>query len=630
MKKLIPILTFALILFLPGRGFGFTETFYVTADGNGTDPENSACVSAGPRTCWDWADFALAGNWNGELADANDGEIGPNDLVVIKDDGGDFNVNIWMNITESGTSGKPITIQAGSGDTPVIDTSTELVNDDLAGSLPWNDVGATWTANVGGVGANVWSMPDMVGSYERTPGRLYLDGAEYPVSDAAANIDATDRWYFNDGTDLLYVYATENPKTMYSSMKGTMVPQTMNINAEAYITIDGLTLKGGYFSNLECDGCTNFILENSTLGDKSIKAILIKGGGAAAEDIIIRNNTIDANYTFVVDHITNSDGIHFQDAVDGAEIYGNTIINTGHCAINISSTTDPITDVNIYDNEMYSPDVDYAHGICVDGTADGGTISDTYNINIYRNSIHDFSVQNQINGANITFTHNLIYSIKNRSTRLGSNDEAWGLDLGPFGGLGPLKNSTIAYNIFYDIDEAGIWMGNAIADMENNVIANNLFIDMGAGSNYATDMTDIAIFIPDDANVLANTWSNNLIYNSGTADVIYNGAENANNYKRTVVEFDGDSGDNCGGSCGAQTISGHTGKNIDPQFINAGADNFSLKSGSPARNGAIYIPGYTTKLRPEVCASFDPANVTTMQDILSIGACGIYRGAAGQ
>lgn len=66
----------------------------------------------------------------------------------------------------------------------------------------------------------------------------------------------------------------------------------------------------------------------------------------------------------------------------------------------------------------------------------------------------------------------------------------------------------------------------------------------------------------------------------------------------------------------------------DPLFTNAAGDDFSIKRG-PADIGAVYIPGFTTKLRPETCANYDPSNVATMGDILSLGACGIYRGAAG-
>lgn len=86
------------------------------------------------------------------------------------------------------------------------------------------------------------------------------------------------------------------------------------------------------------------------------------------------------------------------------------------------------------------------------------------------------------------------------------------------------------------------------------------------------------------------------------------------------------------GAGGAGAAGGYTNTDAadqyqtDPLFTNAGGGVFTLLPNSPARHGAVYIPGYTTKLRPE---STWPSGVTTMEDILSIGAYGVYRGAAG-
>jgi len=65
-----------------------------------------------------------------------------------------------------------------------------------------------------------------------------------------------------------------------------------------------------------------------------------------------------------------------------------------------------------------------------------------------------------------------------------------------------------------------------------------------------------------------------------------------------------------------------------PMFTNTGTGDLTLKPGSPARHGATYIAGYTTALDPS--ATFGVGyNGLTMEDILSIGAYGVYRGAAG-
>jgi len=98
---------------LAGQAWGATETFYVCHGGDGSLPETNAC-----GTAWDEADFNNADNWDTD--DQDDGKIGPNDEVLFLDDGGSFTAD-QLTIQSSGLSGKPITIKAASGDSPIID-----------------------------------------------------------------------------------------------------------------------------------------------------------------------------------------------------------------------------------------------------------------------------------------------------------------------------------------------------------------------------------------------------------------------------------------------------------------------------------------------------------------------------
>ena len=120
-----------------------TETFYVCEGGDGTLPETATCATA-----YDAADFNTAGNWDTD--DADDGQIGPNDTVLLMDDGGKFLTQ--FTVQESGTSGKPITIGAQSGDSPI-----------LSGA----DVISTWAAGA----ANVWNT-----ALTTEPNIVYFDG----------------------------------------------------------------------------------------------------------------------------------------------------------------------------------------------------------------------------------------------------------------------------------------------------------------------------------------------------------------------------------------------------------------------------------------------------------------------
>lgn len=110
-RALLLVPTFALLPALVGA---YTEVFYVCQGGDGTLPETATCATA-----YDAADFNTAGNW--DIDDSDDGKIGPNDDVVIMDDGGD--VRTALTIQTDGLSGLPITIKAESGGAPILNAA---------------------------------------------------------------------------------------------------------------------------------------------------------------------------------------------------------------------------------------------------------------------------------------------------------------------------------------------------------------------------------------------------------------------------------------------------------------------------------------------------------------------------
>ncbi len=105
------------LIMLPAVCLGYTETFYVCRGGNGSDPKNPGCGSAG--TCWDADHFSNLNNWASD--DQDDGKIGPNDRVIFLNNGGWFTrrTNPVLNVRGSGLRGKPITLQGESGTMPI-------------------------------------------------------------------------------------------------------------------------------------------------------------------------------------------------------------------------------------------------------------------------------------------------------------------------------------------------------------------------------------------------------------------------------------------------------------------------------------------------------------------------------
>jgi hypothetical protein len=101
---------------LPGGGA--TETFYLCASGGGGAPETDSCTGA-----FDVDDINTNANWAN--VDSDDGLIGPNDRIYIKDDDGTFTAQLWIaglsNYT--GISGKPVLFLPYPGDTVTFDIS---------------------------------------------------------------------------------------------------------------------------------------------------------------------------------------------------------------------------------------------------------------------------------------------------------------------------------------------------------------------------------------------------------------------------------------------------------------------------------------------------------------------------
>jgi len=215
-----------------------------------------------------------------------------------------------------------------------------------------------------------------------------------------------------------------------------------------------------------------------------------------------------------------------------------------------------------------------------------------------------------------------------------------------YNGIYVNKSSTpiIRYNQLYDNGSYGIHFDETAGTI-SGTIQNNLVWDNASGirvrtgsvanvySNILYSNTNYGLIV-DDANSNI-TAKNNIIAENGTYEIqIVADVDQAIDVDHTQYYHSGGGtpyhykGTDCNFADWKTNSSQDANSPIpaDPLFTNAAGDDFTLKPNSPCRHGAVYIPGYTTKLRPE--ASW-PDNVVTMEDILSIGAYGVYRGSAG-
>ena len=516
MKKLI--LTIIILLFtLPC--WGATETFYMCHGGDGTLPETAICATA-----YDEADFNTAGNWDTD--DADDGKIGPNDEVLLLDDGGAFNTKLI--VQTEGLSGKNIVIKNGTGESPVVDCRAALTAWDTSGN--WTQDGA----------ADRWYI-DSSGMTYSNPGRMWFtkigdsgltEGQE--VVDAAS-VDAEYEWYYDSGNTNIYVYSTSNPASYFADMKGLVANQyALQVYDKDYLEITGISFYGGNSASV-CMREVQYVYFHDNTVSYGEKGIAIYGKVTANYDVYSRvyiyNNTIDSGY--VLDNsnaiVALSDGISLFEGCQYSEIYSNTVKNWGHTGITLGGwdiTKWPVfaSDNIVRDNDVSAPDLDYGRGFEIFGTA-----ARSQNNLVYRNNFHDLSVRIQFNGNDNTFYSNTVANVTN-PTRTGSTTRGQGIRLNTWtynANTLVSYNNKVLNNTFFDTDEAGIDLANDLdtSDVYGHTIQNNIILNCGDDSI----ASQYGLMVKDDTDINNNTISNNDIYSSTR------GAGNEVSYRGTAM-----------------------------------------------------------------------------------------------
>jgi len=125
MKKILSIITVLFLIFLAKDGH--CATYYLSASGDNS--ASSTDCSTGPM----------------DMTDFNGASFGAGDTINVCDDDGVFRSQ--MTIPSSGTEGNPITIQAMTGDDPIISGADLMTDWDTIGSDIWYSVTAV-TPNI--------------------------------------------------------------------------------------------------------------------------------------------------------------------------------------------------------------------------------------------------------------------------------------------------------------------------------------------------------------------------------------------------------------------------------------------------------------------------------------------------
>jgi len=396
------------------------------------------------------------------------------------------------------------------------------------------------------------------------PNMVWFDGVAYPEAASAILVDATDRWYWDNGETILYVYATSSPELAYTS-PGVEAPSKITsflLYDSDYVRIENLHFKyatmatgaiQGDSDNNEISGCT-FTGSSGYPGTGYNFQIQGTSDDNTIEDSTFTNN----NY-----HLANDTVSLFCDGADcptSNTIQNCVIKNGGHTTLHLINVSNNI----IQDNEIYTDATDgTTYGRCLDVE---GTVTSGANI-FRRNYIHNSydgvysGCGNQINGAANEFYNNIV-----------AFGNSYGLKISDYNDVIEYRavNNLFYNNVIYGHDKQGIYNNCNLAESGGNIFKNNIIAENGS------DESNQQVFILNDADAEDIDMMYNLIFSSSTSDTVY-----YNDAARTVAYME-------------TNVSGDWSNNVvsDPLFTNAAGGDFTLQVGSPCINTGVIPAGF--------------------------------------
>ncbi|MFK8008063.1 MAG: T9SS type A sorting domain-containing protein [Saprospiraceae bacterium] len=478
----------------------------------------------------------------------------------------------------SGAVGQSIIFDAygtASDPDPIVTTITDINN-------------ANNSANWIETSPNIWTLSASI-----PPGRLFLDGIEYLRSSTLADVGMNDsqgafgHWFFDSSTNLIYLYASQNPATLFTEIEGSAVFVSTSVFNTEYLTFKNIDFQGGSGAALGFYGCSNIIVQSCKLGKFANSGILVinttvSGVDEPSHNNTFTNNIFDSGFTFSYGLGSErgcGDGIKLFYGAYDCVIKDNTFKNWAHNAVELLGTQSSTTGVNnnlIYDNQISAPDIPYAHALGADGIS-----GKCQNNEFYRNNIRDCRTSSQINGNNNWVHHNIIQHMRNSPSK--NQPTAHAFVLGVYGTDFVSENNRFDYNLIIDTDESAFLVrGYGFTNqVSGNSIRNNIIYQTGQApyNNAYTEGTGLVIYDTNTNGVGPNTYQNNLFYNSlaTTNDVFY---QDISTYY-SASQFNAQNG--VDGNTVANNLNG------DPLFTDLANENFLPQNTSPAVNAGIDV-----------------------------------------
>jgi hypothetical protein len=315
-KVIFSALSFVLFL-IPSVCIAYTEVFYVCQNGNGSAPKGGKC-----STAWSADDFSAVSNWDSD--NQIDGKIGPNDRVVILDEGGRLNrssgTGVLM-VRGSGTRNYPIVIEGETGQIPIVDGQ--------------NSRTCLYAAQI---------------DFITIRGIRFTLGNKY-------SIDV----YNGDG------WIIENCIADNAGGANIIVTGDGGIirGCESYNARSG---HGVYLTGDSGAVATNWTVEECYIYENAVHGIQINSEGGRNTGIITRYNWIEDNRSAGINELGSDGGAHFGNIIIYHDSFNN---NTSGMYIDHDGLGYQPRNIKVYNNIFYG---NFRYGINIDGNNSGHAI----------------------------------------------------------------------------------------------------------------------------------------------------------------------------------------------------------------------------------------------------------------
>jgi hypothetical protein len=483
---------------------------------------------------------------------------------------------VWretLNVGASGTAASPVTYGTyGTGAPPILTGANNITGfaADLTRAAVWN--------------ATVTTQPNVIVVGSAIP---------HAMATSKAAIAAPGDWYWAAGA--LSVFAASDPSgTVEAGNRGYGVIRT---NDNSYVTIDGLTIRGGNGQgiNVGSISVTGIVVRNCIVESNATEGFNVLGS-ATAHDLTIDHCTIQNNGWW---------GIAVGDQyIASSQISNNVITGNGWMSVGnnqeYSQIDGALGNFNIFGNTISATTPrgckngaslgDFCHGIYYSSGFGG---DQTIPANIYQNAVYSNGYGDGIKAvgsANIYY--NTVYGNAGAGVMVGQNSSI-------------NVAYVISYNVIYNnntdnansgIVEQSKGTGRITLSLYNNTVYQN------------ANSSQQEIKITDDLTASLNVL-NNVMYTTTTRRTISLAAQTGavNIDYNLHWRADGAPVMTYAGSGKAFTewralgFDTHAPTPANPLFNNPPSD-LTLRAGAPGIGAGVYIPGVSTARPPNIGA----------------------------